>query len=149
MRIMKVVLFLSMLICGCATGTQKTGQGSAQEEESATSLRPIREALHAYNGCLQQNVKPYLNSKAKPASIADTVAGSCEPQLAGYKTAVRNIYAKALNPNLKEYPVLVQTKPEKHADRVREKGKRATIAKVLSARESKSKRAKTAAGSKQ
>jgi hypothetical protein len=66
----------------------------------------------------------------------------------GKLTGVRDIYAKVYNSELKEYPDILKTKPEKHANRVRENGKRATIVRVMSARENGTKRAKTAPGTK-
>lgn len=148
----KIVLFLSMLICGCAASTPKVNQGTVQEADQrinqSISIKPVREALGAYYCCLQIKVKPYLNTKATPKSIADAVAKDCEPQLSDYKVGVRDIYAKVYNSELKEYPDILKTKPEKHASRVRENGKRATIVRVMSARENGTKRAKTAVGAK-
>ena len=134
------VLFLSILICGCVAGTQGINKNAEQAEEQngtqSISFKPIKDALHAYNSCLDQKAQPYLYTKIKPKTIADRVTKECEPKLSDYKSAITEVYAKVYNHDMREYQDILKYLPQKHATRVREKGKHTLIAKVVDARES-------------
>ena len=121
-----LALLISITVCGCAAGTPKVDQGPA--------LGPVRDAHRIYAVCLKQQVKPYLETAAKPKDIAGTVAEKCEPKLSRYKVAVREVFATQLSPDSDGYAYLLMSKPEIHANRVREKGRQVTIARVLKAR---------------
>lgn len=64
------------------------------------------------------------------------VAKECEPKLSDYKSAATEVYAKVYNHDMREYQDILKYLPEKHATRVREKGKQTLIGKVVDARES-------------
>lgn len=132
-------LFLSLpllllSISGCATAPDTI--------DRKKQVEPVRIALRGYNGCLHENLKSCLKPEAEPKKIAETVALKCEPRLNDYKMAVREVYAEGLNPQMEDYDDLLLTKPETHANRIREKGKRATITRVLNARKSPANQAK-------
>ena len=124
----EMVLILMILVSGCATAPDKLDRKS--------QVAPVRKALREYNNCLSENLKSYLKPKADPKQIAEAVAVKCDPKLADYKSAVRKVYAEGLDPKTEGYDELLKTKPETHANRVREKGKTATIKRVLDARRS-------------
>jgi len=127
MRLKKgLILFVVISVSGCAAAPVKIDRKS--------KLAPVRKAYTGYNDCLKQNLKAYLKPKAVPKKIADAVAIKCEPRLVDYKLAVREFYAKGLDPKMEGYEDLLRTKPESHAGRVREKGKRATITRVREVR---------------
>ena len=128
-----LALLLSILTGGCATGQPTVDQVESAPKQVIT-LAPIREALGNYHDCLRENVKAYLKAKAKPKQIANTVAGNCEPELTQYQLAVREVYAQTLNPAMAGYADMLVSKPEIHANRVREKGKLATVERVTAAR---------------
>jgi hypothetical protein len=125
-----LALFLLISVCGCAASAPKTDQGTAQ----GIALRSIRGTLNNYNDCLKQNVRPYLKMNAKTKDIADAVARECEPKLSDYKAEVRDFFAAGLDPKTNGYSRILVSKPESHANKIREKGRRATIARVLDAR---------------
>lgn len=127
MRLKKgLILLIVISVSGCATAPVKVDRKS--------QLAPVRKAYSDYNDCLKQNLTSYPKPKAAPKKIAHAVANKCEPRLADYKLAVREFYAKGLNPEMEGYEDLLRTKPESHANRIREKGKRATITRVLDER---------------
>ena len=121
-----LALLSIVLVCGCATVAPQT--------DRKAELGPVREALRCYRDCLKQTVKPYFDIKTKAKVIADAAAIKCEPKLNDYKFAVREFFAEGLNPAIDGYNKILLSKPESHANRVRENGKRATIARVLEAR---------------
>jgi hypothetical protein len=129
-----LALFLLALLCGCAASAPKMDQKVDQKVDQKDELAPVREALRDYNDCLKLNVKPYLRMKTKPKAVADAVAVKCERKLSDYKFAVRDVFVEGLNPESDGYNKILISKPEAHADRIREKGKRATIARVQQAR---------------
>ena len=127
MKLKKGVMLLVVIsVSGCVTAPVKIDRKS--------QLAPVRKAYSDYNDCLKQNLTSCLKPKAAPKKIADAVAIKCEPRLADYKSAVREFYAKGLDPKIEGYEDLLQTKPESHASRVREKGKRVTVTRLLNAR---------------
>ena len=123
-----LILLLLFSIVGCATAPDKI--------DRQRQVAPVRKALKDYNNCLNENLKSCLKPKTEPKKIAETVAIKCEPRLNDYKSAVREVYAGGLDPKMEGYDALLLTKPETHANRIREKGKRATITRLLNARKS-------------
>lgn len=121
-----LILLVMISVSGCATAPVKIDRKS--------QLAQVRKAYTDYNNCLKQDLKSYLKPKAVPKKIADAVAIKCEPRLVDYKLAVREFYAEGLNPKMEGYEDLLLTKPESHANRIREKGKRATVTRLLNAR---------------
>lgn len=123
-----IMLFAIVSVTGCAAVPAKP--------DPQIQLAPVRKAYGDYNECLRQNLKPFLKPKADPKKVADAVAIKCEPGVLEYKSAVKEVYAKGLDPKMGGYDDLLLTKPENHANRIREKGKKATMARVLNARKS-------------
>lgn len=123
-----VVLLLMILVSGCSTLPRKTDKESL--------VIPVRKAFKSYNDCLRQALNSHWEPKAKPKTIADAVALKCEPSLEEYKSAVRAVYAEGLDPKMAGYHDVLASKPENHANRIREKGKSAVVARLLDARNS-------------
>lgn len=89
-----------------------------------------------YSNCLNEEVKPLLASTEPAIDIADSVAHKCETILTQYRKDVSNyLFASTNEGSRTQYEVLM-IEPDRRVESLRDKGKRATISRVVDYRES-------------
>ena len=129
MKTILISMISIVVLAGCAT----------VKPDTTNELNQVGQSVSTYGECLEREGSFLLRSSETPIDIAESVSYKCEIFLNEYRKSVVSFFT-ALTPagSQSQYDLLM-IEPDRRVMNLRDKGKRATISRVLDYRLSLSK----------
>lgn len=120
-----ILITLTVFLTGCAT----------PRPDTTMELNEVSNKVSSYSKCLKSELHLFIDSAETPQDIADAVAHRCERKLSEYRTALSAFLIASTSPGSQTQYQLLMTEPDRRVEQIREKGRRATISRVIDYRE--------------